>query len=126
MLTKDWRGNMHAYLCGIINNLNGVPLAIDGIEDHVHLLVGLRPTHRISDIMRELKSGSSDWASNTAGRNFNWQPGYFALTVSPSQIERVRRYILNQEQHHEKQTYQEEYVEMLELSGIEYEERYLW
>jgi putative transposase len=126
LLTKDWRGNMHAYLGGIIKTLKGVPLEINGIEDHVHLLIGLRPTHCLSDVMRDLKAGSSDWASNTVGKNFAWQPGYCGFTVSPQQLENVRKYIINQEEHHRKQTFQEEYLEMLKRSGIEYDERYLW
>ena len=126
LLTKDWRKNMHAYLGGISRSLKGVPLEINGIEDHVHLLIGLRPTHCLSDFMRELKSGSSDWASKTVGKNFSWQPGYAAITVSPDQVESVRAYIINQEEHHRTQTFEEEYPEILRLSGIEFEERYLW
>ena len=126
MLSKDWRGAMHTYLGGIVKNLNGVPLAVGGLEDHVHLLVGLRATHCLSDFMRELKSGSSEWAHATAGKKFAWQPGYAGLTVSPSQIEKVKHYVLEQEEHHRRQTFQEEYLELLKLSGIEYDERYVW
>lgn len=107
--------------------MNGKSLAIGGIEDHVHLLVSLRPTHCLSDVMREMKSSSSDWASSVAGKKkFSWQPGYFAATVSPTQIEKVKRYVLNQERHHKQQTFQAEYIELLELGGIEYDERYVW
>ena len=89
MLTNDWRGEMHAYLGGIVKSLNGVPVATGGVEDHVHLLACLRATHCLSDVLRELKSGSSEWAHVTAGKNaFAWQPGYFGSTVSPSQIEK--------------------------------------
>lgn len=121
MLTKDWRENMHSYLGGIIKNMKGTPLAIGGIEDHVHLLVGLKPTHCLSDVMREMKSSSSDWASTDAGRKkFSWQIGYFAATVSPTQIKKVEKYILNQERHHHSQSFQDEYIELLELGGVEY------
>src|ERR1043165_3827656 len=82
MLTSDWRGQMHAYLGGIVKSLNGVPLAAGGIDDHVHLLVGLRATHCLSDVLRELKSGSSEWAHATVGKkSFAWQAGYFGSTV---------------------------------------------
>jgi putative transposase len=127
ILTKDWRSDMHAYLGGIVRKLKGVPVAINGSEDHVHLLVGLRATHCLSDLLRELKSGSSEWAHATVGRkSFAWQPGYFGATVSPSLIEKVKQYVRNQEEHHRRKSFQEEYLEFLRLSGIEYDERYVW
>jgi putative transposase len=118
---------LHAYLGGIVRNLGGVPLAIGGIEDHAHLLIGLRATHRLDYVMRDIKSGSSDWAHAIVGKKtFAWQPGYFGVTVSPSHIERVKRYILNQKEHHRHKTFKDEYVEMLTLAGVEYDERYVW
>src|SRR6267378_6780185 len=91
-ITKDWRDNLHAYLGGIVRNVGGVPVAIGGIEDHAHILIGLRATHAIANVMREVKSGSSEWVHNTVGKSsFGWQPGYFGVTVSPSHIERVKR-----------------------------------
>jgi putative transposase len=127
MITSDWRDNLHAYLGGITRNLKGVPVAIGGVEDHVHMLIGLRPTHRLDYALRDIKSGSSDWAHETVGKSkFSWQPGYAAVTVSPSQIERVKQYILNQEKHHRRRSFQEEYLELLKLSGIEYDDRYVW
>jgi len=100
LITKDWRNNLHAYLGGIVKNLGGVPVAVGGIEDHVHILMGLRATQRLDYVMRDLKSGSSEWVHETVGKTiFNWQTGYFAVTVSPSQIGTVTQYVLNQEQH---------------------------
>jgi putative transposase len=107
--------------------LGGVPLATGGIEDHAHVLMGLRATHAIANVMREVKSGSSEWAHTKVGKKgFSWQPGYFAVTVSPSHIERVARYILKQEEHHRHKTFEQEYLEMLKLAGVEYDERYVW
>ena len=127
MLSKDWRGAMHAYLGGIVKNLKGMPLAINGTEDHIHLLVGLRATHCLSDFLRELKSGSSEWAHVTVGKkSFAWQSGYFGVTVSPSQVEKVKQYILDQEEHHRRRSFQEEYLEFLRFSEIEYDERFVW
>ena len=127
LINKDWRNNLHAYLGGIVKNLGGVPVAIGGIEDHVHVLMGLRATHRLDYVMRDLKSGSSEWVRHTVGQTgFSWQPGYFGVTVSPSQIDVVTRYIRNQEAHHRARTFQEEYMEMLKLAGIQYDERYVW
>ena len=126
-IAPEWRANLHAYLGGIVKGLDGVPLAIGGIEDHVHLLVGLRATHRLDYVLRDVKADSSIWIHKTVGlKKFEWQSGYLGLTVSPSQLERVKRYILNQEKHHRRQTFQEEYLEMLRLSGIEFDDRYLW
>lgn len=127
LITKDWRGDLHAYISGIVRNLGGVPVAIGGTEDHAHILIGLRATHRLDYVMRDLKSGSSEWVHQTVGkRSFSWQPGYFGATVSPSQVEAVTRYILNQEEHHRHKSFQDEYIEMLKLAGIEYDERYVW
>ena len=127
MISKDWRDNLHAYLGGIVRGIHGVPLAIGGIEDHVHLLIGLRATHRLDYVLRDIKSDSSAWVHQVVARkNFEWQTGYLGVTVSPSQIERVKKYALNQEEHHRRQTFQEEYLEMLKLSAIEYDDRYLW
>lgn len=127
LITDDWRDNLHAYLGGIIKNLGGVPLAIGGIQDHAHLLVGLKPTHRMADVLRDIKQGSSEWAHVSLGKKqFAWQSGYGAYTVSPSNIERVRLYILHQAERHRRKTFQEEYVEMLRAGGIEYDERFLW
>ncbi len=127
LISPDWRSNLHAYLGGIVKGIKGIPLAIGGIEDHAHLLVGLRATHRFDYMLRDIKADSSGWVHRVVGRkNFEWQPGYLGLTVSPSQIERVKRYILNQEKHHRRKSFQNEYLELLKLSGIEYDERYLW
>jgi len=127
LISPDWRSNLHAYLGGIVKGIKGIPLAIGGIEDHAHVLVGLRATHRLDYVLRDIKADSSTWVHRVVGRkNFEWQPGYLGLTVSPSQIERVKRYILNQEKHHRRKSFQDEYLELLKLSGIEYDERYLW
>jgi REP-associated tyrosine transposase len=127
MITKDWRWNLHAYLGGIVRTLGGVPIAVGGIEDHVHALIGLCAAHSHADIMRELKGGSSEWVHATVGKkHFTWQPGYFGVTVSPSHLIRVRQYILNQEDHHRHKAFEEEYLETLRLAGIEYDERYVW
>ena len=126
-ITQEWRDTLHTYLGGIVKTLGGMPVAVGGVEDHVHMLVGLRPTHRLSDVLREIKAGSSEWIHDTVGkRSFNWQPGYAGYTVSPSNIEKVQQYVLRQEQHHRRQTFQEEYLEFLQRSGVKYDERYLW
>jgi len=127
LIMKEWRADLHAYLGGIVKGLNGVPLAIGGVADHAHLLVGLRATHRLDYVLRDLKADSSGWVHRVVGqKKFEWQTGYLGLTVSPSAVEQVRRYIQNQESHHERKTFKEEYIELLKMSGIEYDERFLW
>ncbi len=127
LMHKDWRGRLHTYMGGIINDLGGIPETIGGVEDHVHLLVGLRATHRLADVLRDLKASSSKWIHEELQKPlFAWQEGYGAFTVSQSQIEVVKTYIANQEAHHHKQTFQEEYLEFLKKNGVEYDEKYLW
>ncbi len=100
---------------------------VGGIVDHIHILAGLRPSHRLSDVMREVKHESSRWIHETIGkREFAWQEGYGAFTVSASNLDRVRDYVLGQEAHHRAKTFQEEYVAMLQRGLIDYDERYLW
>ena len=100
---------------------------IGGMDDHVHLLVGLRATHRLADVLKDLKSSSSKWVHEELKKPlFSWQEGYGAFTVSASQIEVVKNYIANQEEHHRKKTFQEEYLEFLKQSDVEYDERYIW
>jgi REP element-mobilizing transposase RayT len=126
-ILQEWRSDLHAYLGGMVKGLNRVPLAIGGVADHVHLLVGLRATHRLDYVIGHVKADSSGWVHKRVGqRKSEWQSGYLGLTVSPSQIERVRRYVLNQESHHRRKSFQDEYLELLKLSGIEYDSRYLW
>jgi putative transposase len=120
------RGDLHAYLGGIIRTANGIAESVGGVSDHVHLLIGLGATHRLADVLRELKAISSLWVHNEIGiRNFAWQEGYGAFTVSASQREAVRRYIKQQAEHHRTRTFREEYLELLRRSGAEFDERYV-
>jgi len=114
-------------MAGIVKGIGAVPVAVGGVEDHAHLLIGLNATHRLDYVVRDIKANSSSWVHREiAQRQFEWQAGYLGLTVSPSQIERVRKYILRQEKIHQRKTFQEEYLELLKLSGIQYDQRYLW
>jgi putative transposase len=127
LIEPSWRPRLHAYLGGSAKTLDVIPEAIGGVADHVHLLIGLKATHRFSDVMRDLKRTSSAWAHETIGdKQFEWQDGYGAFTVSASLLDTVRNYIARQEEHHRKKTFKEEYVELLKLSGVEYDDRYLW
>jgi REP element-mobilizing transposase RayT len=121
------RVRVHEYLGGIIRGMNGISHAVGGMGDHVHVFAGLRATHRLSDVMRELKSESSAWIRRELRwHGFAWQEGYGAFTVSASHFESVRTYVLQQEAHHRTTTFQQEYVAMLERGLVEYDETFLW
>jgi putative transposase len=127
MIDHNWRDRLHSYLGGIVRNLDGTPEAIGGVADHVHLLIGLRATKAVADVVRDLKAVSSRWVHDEMHvSKFQWQEGYAAFTVSPSQREHVRGYVLSQEEHHRQRTFQDEYVEFLERAGVRYEPRFLW
>ena len=126
-MQSEWRGRLHSYMGGIIKDMGGVPESIGGVEDHVHLLIGLRATHRLADVLKELKASSSRWVhEELKKRLFSWQEGYGAFTVSPSDIESVKNYIAGQEERHRRKTFQEEYTDILKENGVEFDERYLW
>jgi putative transposase len=126
-IDSAWRPRLHEYIGGIIKRIEGVPLAIGGTSDHVHILLSLGATHSVADVVREIKTASSKWVHETIGmRIFSWQEGYGAFTVSASNRDAVCKYILNQEEHHRTKSFQEEYLELLKRAGIQYEEKYLW
>jgi REP element-mobilizing transposase RayT len=103
-----------------------MPQGVGGVADHVHLLVSLKPTHCISDFMRELKKTSSRWVRETIGvASFHWQDGYAAFTVSASSRNSVRTYIAGQEEHHQVKTFRDELVSFLKKSGVDFDERFL-
>jgi putative transposase len=126
MIAEPWRNELHAYLGGIVKDLNGVPECIDGPFDHVHLLIGLKATHTLSEVVRQIKRGSSEWIHHHNVRKFQWQEGYAAFTVSASQLDKVNQYIRNQINHHSKRSFEEEYLSLLRGSRISFDEKYLW
>ena len=126
IIAPEWRARLHDYLGGTIRGLGGFPEGVGGVADHVHLLVGLKATHCLADVMRELKKASSGWLHEELGLPaFAWQEGYAAFTVSATSREAVRSYITNQEEHHRVKSFREELVEMLNKAGIEYVPKYL-
>jgi REP-associated tyrosine transposase len=120
-----WRSRLHEYLGGTIRGLGGFPEGIGGTADHVHLLIGLRATHCLADVVRELKKASAAWVHDEIGEEFAWQEGYAAFTVSATAREAVKKYIANQEEHHRIRSYREDLIEMLGMAGVEYDVRYL-
>ena len=121
----DWRPRIHSYLGGIIRGMNGVAEIVGGVADHVHLLVSLRPVHRVADVLRDMKKDSSSWVKENFEPRFAWQEGYAAFTVSPSATDLVRNYVANQEEHHCRHSFVDELKELLARAGVEYEEKYL-
>jgi REP element-mobilizing transposase RayT len=126
-IKSEWKDRLHSFLAGCIKAHGGFPEAIGGTKDHVHLLFGLKATHKLADVVKDIKVASSKWVHHEIGlRLFAWQKGYGGFTVGLSQIEQVRGYVLNQEKHHAKKNFKEEYVEMLKLAEIEYDEKFMW
>jgi REP element-mobilizing transposase RayT len=128
LVDKNLREEMHAYLGGTCNNLGCPVLTVGGVADHVHVLSALLRNISIAKLVGELKRGSSKWIK-TKGRmltKFAWQNGYGAFSLSPSEVEGVRRYIATQEEHHRKRTFQDEYRAFLKEYDVEFDERYIW
>jgi REP element-mobilizing transposase RayT len=127
LIADAWRDRLHAYLGGTVRACGGVAESVGGIDDHVHLLIGLRATHCLADVLREIKASSSEWVHKDIRLvAFAWQEGYGAFTVSASQIAVVKNYIAQQEEHHRRRTFQDEYLEFLRQSGIDFNEKYVW
>jgi putative transposase len=128
LISKSWENRLYQYITGIIQNCGHKMLAINGMPDHVHLLFGMRPTQSISDLMRDIKGDSSLWINENkfvAGK-FSWQEGFGAFSYSKSQISAVASYIENQELHHRKKSFTEEYTKMLQDFDIVFDEKYIF
>jgi putative transposase len=121
-----FRGNLFAYLGGIIREMKAAALIINGTDNHVHILVRIRPVHSGAEIARVVKANSSRWVREKWCSDFAWQAGYGVFSVSESSVEAVTKYIADQEEHHKKQSFQEEFVAFLKKNNVEYDERYIW
>ena len=128
LLQKPWREEVFKYISGIIKGKNQKPIIVNGVSDHVHVFVGLKPAMPIPDLIRDIKNNSSNFINEKKWVNgkFSWQEGYGVFSYSHSQIDKVYRYIANQEAHHEKKTFKGEYIDFLVKSGIDYDEKYLF
>ena len=127
-IQSKWKEDLYKYISGIIQNNNHKLLAINGMPDHIHILIGLRPAQSISDLMKEVKQSSSKWINqnNLTNGHFEWQEGYGAFSYSKSQINQVVSYIQNQELHHKKKTFKEEYLDFLVKFEIDYDEKFIF
>lgn len=126
IITPEWRARLHDYLGGTVRGLGGFSEGVGGVADHVHLLLGLKATHCLSDFLRELKKASSTWVHAEIGLDgFAWQEGYAAFTVSATVRDAVRHYIAHQEEHHRVKSFREELMDMLAKAEVEYDSKYL-
>ena len=125
---KPLRASLHAYLGGISKTLECLPIIVGGVEDHVHLLCRFGRTITQADWVKELKRVSNGWLKDQGGdyADFEWQNGYASFSVSQSNLEKVKRYIATQEEHHRKATFQDELRALLRKHGLEFDERYVW
>jgi REP element-mobilizing transposase RayT len=127
LIQKEWQDELYRYITGIITGNGHKLLQIGGKPDHIHILFGMRPTQSLSDVMQDIKGNSSFWINKKRllyGK-FSWQEGYGAFSYSKSQIDKVVRYIQQQEKHHKKRNFEEEYLELLKLFGIDFNEKYI-
>jgi putative transposase len=128
LIEKEWKERLHKYITGIVQNHGHKILAINSMPDHLHLFFGFRPNQSLSDLMRIVKSESSQWINEQGFSigTFKWQEGYGAFSYSRSHVDAVIKYVLNQEEHHKKRTFQEEFEEFLRQFEIDYEGQYIF
>lgn len=121
-----YKEKLHAYIAGILNERGCTPVAVGGMADHVHILFCMNRTESISDVVKNIKTSATAWYKSNIGCEFAWQRGYAIFSVSQSQVDDVSHYIAQQEEHHRRRTFQEEYQIFLKLYKIEYNEAYVW
>lgn len=128
LIGKEWKYELNKYIAGIIKGKKQKPIIVNGMPDHIHAFVGLKPSIAISDLVRDIKNNSSNFINDNklVSKKFSWQEGFGAFSYSQSHIDNVYKYILNQEKHHKKRTFRDEYLELLQKFEIEYNEKYLF
>ncbi len=128
LIQKGFKDELYKYICGIVNGNNQKVYAINGMPDHVHILLSIKPDISLSDLMRDIKASSSKWINsrNFVKGKFQWQEGFGAFSYSQSQLDNVISYISTQEEHHSKKTFREEYIELLNKFNIEFDHKYVF
>ena len=128
LIDKKWKDELYKYIAGIIKGKDQKPIIINGMPDHIHAFIGLRPAIAISDLVRDIKNNSTNFINDRKFVNgkFSWQVGYGAFSYSHSHIGKVYNYILNQEIHHKQKTFKQEYLEFLNKFELEYDEKYMF
>lgn len=128
VVQNSWREELYKYIAGIIQTHNHKLMAINGMPDHIHILIGMRPTQSLSELLQDIKGSSSKWINEKkfVRGKFEWQEGYGAFSYGKSQIKSVIEYIEKQEEHHKKHTFREEYLAFLQKFEVEYDEKYIF
>lgn len=128
LIHVDWEERLYQYITGIVKNKDQKMLAINGISNHIHFFIGMKPSCCLSDLVREVKKSSNDFIkeNNFTKFKFNWQEGYGAFSYSNSQINNVVNYIMNQKEHHKRQVFRDEYISFLKEFNVEHDEKYLF
>ena len=128
VIDKQWKDELHKYIAGIVKAKGQKSIIVNGMPDHIHAFIGLKPSMAISDLVRDIKNNSSNFINDKkfVKGKFSWQEGYGTFSYSHSHIQTVYDYILNQEEHHKKKTFKEEYIEFLQKFEVEYGEKYLF
>ena len=128
LISTKWDDELYSYITGIVKNKGQKLIRINGMPDHLHLLLGIKPDLALSDLVRDIKSNSSRFINNKKWINgkFEWQQGFGAFSLSHSQLTSAIRYIDNQKEHHKKSTYREEYEKFLKMYEVEYKPQYLF
>ena len=128
LISPEWRERLYQYMASIINDQGHKTLAIGGTDNHVHVLFGFRPTQSLSSLMLRVKRETSEWINkeNLTNFRFQWQNGYGAFSYSKSHVPGVIQYILNQEAHHAKRPFREEYLDILRKNDVEFDEQYIF
>ena len=128
LLHQSWEEKLHKYITGIVQKQDQKMLAINGMPDHIHILIGMKPNCRISDVVREIKKSSTEFIKKNklCRKNFNCKSGYGAFSCSQSSLGKVVKYILNQKEHHRRKSFQDEFMVLLNKYEIEHQQRYLF
>jgi len=126
LIKPEFRNDLFAYLGGIVREMHGTALIINGEPDHIHMLIRIRPAHSAAEIVRVVKTNSSRWLREKHSAEFAWQTGYGVFSVSESSVAAVTKYIAGQQEHHKKHSFQEEFVAFLKKNNVTYDERYIW
>lgn len=128
LIGNSWKDELHRYISGIIKGKDQKPIIVNGMADHVHAFLGLRPSMAIADLVRDIKNNSANFINEKkfVRGKFSWQEGYGAFSYAHSQVEQVYNYILHQEMHHKKKTFREEYAGFLEKFEIAHDERFMF
>jgi REP element-mobilizing transposase RayT len=128
LIQSEWKDELYKYICGVVNGKKEKVYAIGGVSDHIHILISIKPNILLSDLVRDIKCNSSKWINERqyVDGKFQWQEGFGAFSYNQSQLDNVIRYINNQEDHHKKKSFKNEYLEFLEQFYIEYDEKYLF